>query len=191
MGTSGRSLVYRSIATPLGEMVAGAVVSSEGERLCLLEFHDRRALPSERVDLERRAGASWERGDAGVLDGVEAQLGAYFAGELSAFDVALWTPGTDFERAVWGELLRIPMGETISYASLAGRVGRSGGARAVGAANGRNRIAIVVPCHRVINAGGGLGGYGGGLERKARLLELERGATGRRTLFEAVASPGA
>ena len=182
------SLVFRRVRTPLGVVLLGARIDDEGERLCLLGFDDGRAGP-EAGDLERLAGARWAEGEAGVLEAAEAQLEAYFAGELRAFELSLWTPGTAFERAVWAELGNIGFGETISYASLAARVGRPGAARAVGGANGRNRIAIVVPCHRVINADGGLGGYAGGLDRKARLLELER--AGRGTLFEPVAGSGA
>lgn len=98
---------------------------------------------------------------------------AYFAGELQAFDVPLNMAGTDFQRVVWRELRNIGYGEIISYAELARRVDRPGAARAVGAANGRNPISIIVPCHRVIGADGTLTGYGGGLDRKEWLLRHE------------------
>lgn len=104
---------------------------------------------------------------------------AYFAGELQAFDLPLNMIGTDFQRVVWRELARIPYGEIISYAELARRVDRPGAARAVGAANGRNPISIVVPCHRVIGANGTLTGYGGGLDRKEWLLRHEARVLGR------------
>jgi methylated-DNA-[protein]-cysteine S-methyltransferase len=101
------------------------------------------------------------------------QLDAYFAGALTAFDLPLAPRGTPFQRRVWAELGKIPYGETVSYAQLAARLGAPRAVRAVGLANGRNPLSIVVPCHRVIGADGSLVGYGGGLERKRALLELE------------------
>jgi methylated-DNA-[protein]-cysteine S-methyltransferase len=106
------------------------------------------------------------------------QLSAYFAGQLTEFDLPLSPAGTDFQRQVWTGLQAIPYGKTVSYAELARRVGRPSASRAVGLANGRNPIAIVVPCHRVIGADGSLTGYGGGLDRKRFLLALERGPRG-------------
>jgi len=113
-----------------------------------------------------------ERDDAGLAD-VVAQLEAYFAGELTDFDLPMEMRGTDFQRRVWAGLREIPYGETISYGELARRVGSPGASRAVGLANGRNPVGIIVPCHRVIGADGSLTGYGGGLERKLWLLEHE------------------
>jgi methylated-DNA-[protein]-cysteine S-methyltransferase len=113
-----------------------------------------------------------ERDDAGLAD-VVAQLEAYFAGELTGFDLPMEMRGTDFQRRVWAGLCEIPYGETISYGELARRVGSPGASRAVGLANGRNPVGIIVPCHRVIGADGSLTGYGGGLERKLWLLEHE------------------
>ena len=107
---------------------------------------------------------------------LERELHQYFEGTLREFTVPLVLRGTPFQERVWRALLAIPYGTTRSYAEIAERIGSSGAQRAVGTANGRNRIAIVIPCHRVINAGGALGGYGGGLRRKEFLLELERGA---------------
>ncbi|MFC8228246.1 methylated-DNA--[protein]-cysteine S-methyltransferase [Streptomyces sp. NPDC057287] len=104
------------------------------------------------------------------------QLDAYFAGELTDFDLPLRLEGTAFQRGVWAELVRIPYGETRSYGELAGRLGKPGASRAVGLANGKNPVGIIVPCHRVIGASGSLTGYGGGLDRKQRLLAFERGA---------------
>jgi methylated-DNA-[protein]-cysteine S-methyltransferase len=105
------------------------------------------------------------------------QLAEYFASTRRAFELPLDLRGTAFQLEVWNALLRIPYGETRSYGRLALELGHPGAARAVGAANGANPIAIVVPCHRVIASGGGLGGYGGGLERKKFLLDLESGAS--------------
>ncbi len=105
---------------------------------------------------------------------VAEQLGAYFAGDLTEFDVPLRLKGTDFQRRVWAALLEIPYGRTESYGQLATRIGNPNASRAVGLANGYNPIAIIVPCHRVIGSTGDLTGYGGGLPRKRMLLDLER-----------------
>jgi methylated-DNA-[protein]-cysteine S-methyltransferase len=111
----------------------------------------------------------------GPFDAAREQLDAYFAGELEAFDLPLAPHGTPFQLRVWEQLAKIPFAETISYKELALRLGDPKVVRAVGLANGRNPISIVVPCHRVIGANGTLTGYGGGLERKRFLLELEQG----------------
>jgi methylated-DNA-[protein]-cysteine S-methyltransferase len=138
-----------------------------------------------RADEEGRLTALYLRHDetedtGGPFDAVREQLDAYFAGELDAFDVPLALHGTAFQLRVWEELLRIPFGETISYSELARRLGDPKLVRAVGTANGRNPVSIIVPCHRVIGADGSLVGYGGGLERKQWLLEHEAVASGRR-----------
>ena len=117
--------------------------------------------------------------DDGRFTTIHEQLDAYFAGELEAFDLPFAAHGTPFQMRVWGELIRIPFGETISYSELAHRLGDPKLVRAVGTANGRNPISIVIPCHRVIGADGSLVGYGGGLERKRWLLEHEAVASGR------------
>jgi methylated-DNA-[protein]-cysteine S-methyltransferase len=111
---------------------------------------------------------------------ISAQIDAYFAGEREEFDVALAPHGTAFQMRVWDELTKIPYGETISYSELARRLGDLKLVRAVGTANGRNPISIIIPCHRVIGADGSLVGYGGGLERKKWLLEHEEVTSGRR-----------
>ncbi|MGB8650066.1 MAG: methylated-DNA--[protein]-cysteine S-methyltransferase [Mycobacteriales bacterium] len=113
--------------------------------------------------------------DDSVLPAAREQLESYFRRELKEFDLPLALAGTPFQQAVWTGLRSIPYGETMSYGELAEAVGRPGASRAVGLANGRNPIGIVVPCHRVVGAGGGLTGYGGGLERKQWLLDLEAG----------------
>ncbi|MGW0365741.1 methylated-DNA--[protein]-cysteine S-methyltransferase [Streptomyces sp. NPDC002990] len=107
---------------------------------------------------------------------VVRQLTAYFAGELRSFDVPVRLEGTDFQRRVWEQLVRIPYGETWSYGQLAATLGKPNASRAVGLANGKNPVGIIVPCHRVIGASGGMTGYGGGIERKVRLLAFESGA---------------
>jgi methylated-DNA-[protein]-cysteine S-methyltransferase len=121
---------------------------------------------------------SWSTDPCPVLDEAVRQLGEYFAGERRDFDLELDPVGTPFQLAVWAALRDIPYAETINYGQLAGRVGNPHASRAVGLANGRNPISIVVPCHRVIGANGSLTGYGGGLDRKRTLLELERRTAG-------------
>ncbi|HEY5178595.1 MAG TPA: methylated-DNA--[protein]-cysteine S-methyltransferase [Dermatophilaceae bacterium] len=106
------------------------------------------------------------------------QLDAYFAGELTRFDLPLAPHGSEFQRRVWAALQEIPYGRTESYGELAGRIGSPGGARAVGLANGKNPIGIIIPCHRVVGADGSLTGYGGGLDRKKQLLDLELAVSG-------------
>jgi len=123
-------------------------------------------------------GPNW-RPDEGRLDEAASQLREYFAGDRTSFDLELAPDGTPFQKLVWSALREIPYGETTSYAELAARLGRPTAARAVGNANGRNPIGIIVPCHRVIAANGGLGGYAAGLSRKRFLLDLEaRGRAG-------------
>jgi len=112
--------------------------------------------------------------DAEPFRDVIEQLAAYFAGDLKTFDLPLGLHGTPFQRTVWAALREIPYGETVSYGELANHIGRPGAARAVGLANGKNPIGIVVPCHRVVGVGGDLTGYGGGIERKQHLLTFER-----------------
>ncbi|MEU1851427.1 methylated-DNA--[protein]-cysteine S-methyltransferase [Streptomyces sp. NPDC019990] len=114
--------------------------------------------------------------DDTLFASAQEQLKAYFAGELEEFTLELRLAGTPFQRTVWEHLCRIPYGETRTYGELAAALGTPNASRAVGLANGRNPIGIIVPCHRVIGANGGLTGYGGGLDRKQRLLDLERGS---------------
>lgn len=164
-----RLLKHKKIQTPIGPMIAMA--SDDG--LSLLEFEDRPALPPEIDELERRYGYTIEPGGNAILDQVEAELIGYFAGRLTQFETPLVLPGMPFQRAIWSRLQDIAYGETCTYGDLARAMGRPGSSRAVGAANGQNRVAIVVPCHRVIGADGSLTGYGGGQRRKRFLLDLE------------------
>jgi methylated-DNA-[protein]-cysteine S-methyltransferase len=127
-----------------------------------------------------RPASGWSRQPT-VLAAAARQLAEYFAGERRTFELRLAPAGTDFQRRVWRQLARIPFGATISYGELARRLGNPKATRAVGAANGANPLPIVLPCHRVIGADGGLTGYGGGIERKRRLLALERRVTSRGT----------
>ena len=150
------------IPSPVGELVL--VGDEAGLRGLYLPDH-RHAPP---VD------PAWRR-DPGPFAEAREQLDAYFAGERTTFDLRLRAVGTPFQREVWAALEGIPYGETRGYGELAAQLGRPGAARAVGLANGRNPISIVVPCHRVVGAGGALTGYGGGLAAKRALLDLERG----------------
>ncbi len=162
------------VESPVGPLLAGATEKG----VALLEFTDRRALESQLETLERRLGRPLVPGESPLLDRLRAELVEYFAGSRQRFDVPLDLAGSPFEMAVWRGLLEIPYGETRSYEAMATRVGRPGAQRAVGTANGHNRIAIVVPCHRVVNKDGRLGGYGGGLWRKHFLLDLEQRHSG-------------
>ena len=155
--------------TAIGDMVAAATET----HLLLLEFAHRRTLERQLEHATRATGARFERGDSPILDQLRTELAEYFAGQRRAFDVPLRTPGTDFQMRVWAELLRIPYGSTTSYGRLATTIGNPSAVRAVARANGDNRIAIIVPCHRVIGSDGSLTGYGGGLWRKKKLLDLE------------------
>jgi methylated-DNA-[protein]-cysteine S-methyltransferase len=152
-----------TLDSPIGELT----LVSDGEALTGLYMDAQRHRP----ELPATTGS-----DDAVLAAARRQLGEYFAGQRREFDLPVRPAGTRFQREVWDALRHIPYGETAGYGELAQRLGRPGAARAVGMANGRNPIAIVVPCHRVIGANGGLTGYGGGLERKRYLLELERAA---------------
>lgn len=115
--------------------------------------------------------------DPAPFDAAISQLDAYFAGDLKEFDVPLRLDGTPFQRSVWQQLLEIPYGQTRTYGELAAVLGKPAASRAVGLANGKNPVSVIVPCHRVIGANGGLTGYGGGLDRKQRLLAFESGTT--------------
>jgi AraC family transcriptional regulator, regulatory protein of adaptative response / methylated-DNA-[protein]-cysteine methyltransferase len=159
------------IESPLGPLIAAATAG----HLVLLEFTDRRMLDAQFAMLRRLYKRPIVPGANPVLERLRQQLAGYFEGKLKTFNLPIDFPGTPFQRKVWEELLKIPYGKTISYEDLAVRVGIRHAQRAVGHANGLNRIAIVVPCHRVVNKNGKLGGYGGGLLRKQALLEIERG----------------
>jgi AraC family transcriptional regulator of adaptative response/methylated-DNA-[protein]-cysteine methyltransferase len=158
------------IETPLGPMLA--IAGDAG--LELLEFVDRRALESELRDVQKAFGVPILPGDHPTLQRTARQLAEYFAGERKAFDIPLRQRGSDFQQRAWNALREIPYGETRSYADMARQVGSPGAMRAIGRVNGQNRIAIVVPCHRVIRADGSLCGYGGGKWRKQWLLDHER-----------------
>jgi len=165
-------LLFTRLTTPLGPMIAMA----ERRGLVLLEFLDRPALTREIETLQRRYGHAVAPGHNAHLQQIEAQLAAYFAGKLTEFTVPLHMPGSEFSRQVWALLQQIPYGQTTIYGAIAAMLGNPGASRAVGLANGHNRLSIIVPCHRVIGADGSLTGYGGGQPRKAFLLRLESAA---------------
>lgn len=153
---------YRTMASPVGELT---LVASEKGLAAVLWEND---APG-RVKLDPRAPAD----DHPVLEEAGRQLGEYFAGQREAFDLPLDFKGTDFQKSVWAALLTIPFGETRSYADIASQIGKPSACRAVGAANGRNPISIIAPCHRVVGANGALTGFAGGLKAKRYLLGLE------------------
>jgi len=153
-------LQYRIVDSPVGPLT----LAGSGSTLMHLRMVGQTHEPD-------RSG--WEPAGADAFADVVAQLEAYFAGELIAFDIDLELTGTEFQRRVWAALQTIPYGETRSYGQIAEQIGSPTASRAVGMANGRNPIGIIVPCHRVIGSSGGLTGYGGGIERKRTLLELE------------------
>jgi AraC family transcriptional regulator of adaptative response/methylated-DNA-[protein]-cysteine methyltransferase len=158
------------VLTPLGPMLAGA--TSEG--ICLLEFADRRMLETQIKRLRKWLDCVFAPGSNEHIEYLNEQLAQYFAGSLKTFTVPLIVSGTDFQRAAWDYLSGIPYGATRTYRDEARAIGRPGAQRAVGRANGDNRLAILIPCHRVVRADGHLSGYGGGLWRKRYLLYHER-----------------
>ena len=154
---------FTHLETPLCMLL----LTSEGAALTGLFM-----LPHHRYAPEQ--SSAWQEAPTlPLFQEATAQLTAYFAGTRTTFDLPMDPPGTAFQKSVWAELVKIPYGQTISYGELARRIGNPKASRAVGLANGRNPISIIVPCHRVIGASGKLVGYGGGLERKAALLARE------------------
>ena len=164
------TLVFRRIESPVGPLV----IAADEAGLRHIEFHENRH-PANRHD--------WRGGDNAILQVAERQLDDYFAGTRRNFDLPLAPVGTAFQRSVWQALADIPYGQTISYATLARRLGNPDATRAVGAANGRNPLPIVLPCHRVVGADGGLTGFGGGLPTKDFLLRLEGALPAQSDLF--------
>jgi methylated-DNA-[protein]-cysteine S-methyltransferase len=163
-------LDFDQVASPIGAI---ALVSRRGA-LCALDFADRHERMHDRLEARFGSVRLREVDDAG---GHSSRLRAYLAGELDAFrGLRVETGGTDFQRQVWSALRRVRCGETRSYAEIANAIGRPGAARAVGSANARNPIALVIPCHRVVASDRGLGGYAGGLDRKRWLLAHEGAA---------------
>ena len=165
------SIAVTWIESPLGSLIAGATDT----HVVLLEFTERRMLDAQFHALRRHFKRPIIPGTSGLLTRLKQELSEYFAGTRRRFTVPLAFPGSPFQRRVWQELRRIPYGKSMSYEELAGRVQAPLAQRAVGRSNGLNRLAILIPCHRVVAKDGSLGGYGGGIWRKQALLELERG----------------
>jgi O-6-methylguanine DNA methyltransferase len=163
------AIVTLLLATPLGPMLAGAT----DQGICLLEFADRRMLPTQLRVLRQRLGMPLVAGRHRHLDQLDVELREYFDGSRCQFDVPLLAPGSEFQERTWAELRQLASGETVSYEELAMRVGVPRAQRAVGTANGANRIALVIPCHRVVRKSGETGNYGGGRWRKEWLLQHE------------------
>jgi len=159
--TTSTTILFRSIDSPVGPLL----LAGSDQALTAVEFSDNRHPV-------RRDG-EWRSGDNAILRKTELQLGEYFAGHRRMFDLPLAPSGTPFQCEVWATLATIPYGTTCSYAQIAQRLGKPAAMRAVGAANGRNPIPIILPCHRVIGANGALTGFGGGLPTKAYLLRME------------------
>jgi len=157
------------IESPVGLLVAAAT----DEGLVMLEFGAEQRLGTQAAALIRHFGPV-RVGPHQFIDRTRRELDEYFDGNRQVFEVPLVLRGTPFQELVWRALLEIPYGSSCSYSDLARKLERPGGQRAVGLANGQNRLAIIVPCHRVLEQGGGLRGYGGGLPRKKFLLDLER-----------------
>ncbi len=164
--TAAADRTHVTMPSPVGPLT----IVAEGGKIAGLYMDAQRHAPSQDA-----FGSPADPADE-PFAAAAAQLTAYFAGQLTEFDLPLSPAGTDFQRKVWAGLQAIPYGQTVSYGELARRLGRPAASRAVGLANGRNPIAIVVPCHRVIGADGSMTGYGGGLDRKRFLLALERDA---------------
>ena len=167
-GAESLILIHR-FSTPLGPMFVCATEAG----VCLLEFVDRRMLETEFKDLQRLLKTSIIIGENAPIRQAKKEIAEYFAGQRSNFTVALHTPGTDFQQQVWQGLQKIPFGTTTTYQQEAAKLGKPKAIRAMASANGYNRIAIIVPCHRVIGKDGALRGYGGGLERKRWLIDHE------------------
>ena len=157
------------IETTIGTFICGTV----DEKCCLFEFKDRRTAEDTIQKKKQIFSINYVNRKNKLHTKIETEINLYLEGKLIEFSIPLFLQGTDFQIQVWNELLKIPYGETISYGELARRIGNPKAMRAVGAANGKNSIPIIIPCHRVINADGQLHGYGGGLWRKKKLLELE------------------
>jgi len=168
-------IITTKIETALGIMIAGAV----NDGICLLEFADRKMLNTEYKELARYFNTNIGEGENVHFKTLVIQLREYFEGTRKEFTIPLVTPGTEFQQAVWKELMKIPYGTTRSYHEQSVALGKPDSIRAVANANGMNRISIIIPCHRVIGADGHLTGYGGGLKRKKWLLDHEKKHSGK------------
>ncbi len=172
----------KHIDTPVGKMRIGAT----DEGICLFDFQYRKSIDSIMKRVETHSGKTFQEGEHHYFQLLEQQISEYFMGTRKEFDLPLHLLGTPFQKSVWQGLLKIPYGETRSYKQQSVFLGNEKAIRAVAGANGENGIAIIIPCHRVIGENGSLTGYGGGLQRKKWLLDLERkfsGKSGQAELF--------
>lgn len=163
------AIITRTVKTRFGELITGCV----DEKICLCDWKYRKMRGSIDRRIERGLSAAYEEGDSHILDELEEQLTEYFDEKRKVFELPLITIGTDFQKTVWNALMEIPYGKRETYQELARRIDRNSAYRAVASANGANAIAIIIPCHRIIGSNNTLGGYGGGLGVKKRLLQLE------------------
>ena len=163
-------ILITRITSPLGPMF----ICATDKGICLVEFTDRKMLETEFRDLQKKLNAVILQGENEHIKACKKQLKEYFEGKRRSFDLTLDLPGTPFQQSVWEELLNIPFGTTSTYQQMARRLGKETAVRAMANANGHNRVAIIVPCHRVIGKDGNLTGYGGGLQRKQWLLDHEK-----------------
>lgn len=164
------AILVNRLLSPLGPLI----VATRENELLLLEFADRRMLETQFKRLSKLTNRPMMPGEHPLMEQVQNQLDEYFNGSRNRFDLPLFIKGTEFQELVWRQLLQIEYGQTVSYESIAKKLGRPKGQRAVGKANGDNRIAVVIPCHRVIRQNGELSGYGGGVRRKEWMLDHER-----------------
>ncbi len=156
--------------TKIGELIIG---SFEGQ-ICILDYRYRKMHASVDNRIKRLLKADFLEQEDAAIQQAKQEIDEYLAGERTKFDLPILLVGTDFQKAVWQELMKVPYGTTLSYMKLAERLGQAKAVRAVASANGANALALIVPCHRIIASDGSLGGYGGGLPVKKRLLKLEQ-----------------
>lgn len=166
----GTSVLTQSYHSPCGDLLLGAC----GDRLCLCDWAVEGRLSMARQRVRRTLNADLREGQSGIIDSAKRQLDEYFSGRRTVFSVPLLPLGTDFQQSVWRMLLSVPYGSTLSYGSMAALMGKPKAVRAVASANHANLLSIFIPCHRVIGSDGSLVGYGGGLDAKKFLLDLEK-----------------
>lgn len=171
------SILVEYFKTPVGELILG----SFNDKLCICDWHYRKKRESIDQRIKSNLQAEYVFGSSKVIELTKTQLSEYFNNKRREFDIPPLLIGSDFQQQVWAELLKIPFGKTLSYLELSIKMGNEKAIRAVASANGANAISIVVPCHRVIGADGGLTGYAGGLQAKKKLLDIE-GALGQNQL---------
>ncbi len=164
-----KKIIIQYYKTPVGEMILG----SYGDKLCLSDWRYRKMRTSIDKRVTSILGAEYEEGTSEVIEITKTQLDEYFKGERKKFDIPLLIAGTDFQKKVWGALIKVPYGKTETYLGLAKKIGNEKAVRAVAAANGANAISIIIPCHRIIGSDGSLTGYAGGLNTKKKLLSME------------------